>query len=117
MSRTSGLGPFLTYIILHIIDVKKKKFKHNDALDLTPCKQISTIRRSLVLRRRLRLISRMQRLQHLFPAKPFILWGEVPTHNAKNGDGAKDHASKIEAVGIHREVERGDHYCENQPIE
>jgi hypothetical protein len=69
---------------------QEKKFKHNDALDLTPCKQI---RRSLVLRRRLRLISRMQRLQHLFPAKPFILWGEVPTHNAKNGDGAKDHAS------------------------
>jgi hypothetical protein len=71
------------------------------------------------------MIGRMQGLQHLLLAQPFLLWGEIPTHGAENGDRTKNHASlkimyrrligkvgwykrtyKIEVVGVRRKMER-----------
>jgi hypothetical protein len=76
------------------------------------------------------LISGMQGLQHLVPAKPFLLWGEVPANDTENGNSSENHAGlwnelnriristeftmdkrtyEIEIFGIDRENKGGNH--------
>ena len=66
-----------------------EKFNHNGTSDWTPYKDVF----SSLVSCHLGLISCVQCLHHLLPAQPLLLWGEIPTQNAENGDRTKDNAS------------------------
>ena len=76
---------------LHIsIHKEQKKFEHGGLL---ACRGV--IKHSNLLSRRLGLISCLRCLQHLLPAQPFVVWGEIPTYNTEHGNRTEDYTSLV----------------------